>query len=298
MVLRPRRLPEPEHAHLLAHPQRHHHCLQPRRVVEIPLVVPPGPVARRLPRGGHEPPQRVVLGDARAQRVQTRVGDEERERGVRRRRGVADEGVEEVRGLADVHGHGDRGAVGVAAAAGGGDGGAGGAEVEDIGVDEGERGVGADIGGEAGHAGVVEADDEVVRVNLRSPAGAEEDAAVADNGAGGEAPPAEEPREVVHHAGDIPPTAMAGKEEGAEGGAEGGEEGVVGGHRVGWEAEAADGSVPRLAGGGCAVEREAEVEEAVVVAEAGEGGNRGIGEERGRLGQELVRADVCGGEPA
>jgi hypothetical protein len=88
--------------------------------VRVPPVAPPRPHARRLPRGGHEPPQRVVLSDARAQRVEARVGEEKPERGRRRGRGVAGEHVQEVLGPADVHRQRRRAAVGVAGAAGGG----------------------------------------------------------------------------------------------------------------------------------------------------------------------------------
>ncbi|CAL4896878.1 unnamed protein product [Urochloa decumbens] len=301
MVFRARRLSEPEQAHLVTDPQGHDHRLQTRRVVEVPLVVHPRPIARRLAGGGYELPQRVVLGDARAQRVEARVGDEQRERGGGGRGGVADERVEEVRRLADVHGHGDLAAVGVAGASGGGDGGADGAVVEDVGVDEGDGCLGADVGGVARDAGVVEADDEVVRVDLCAPAGAEEDSAVPHNGAGGEAPRAAElARELAHDSGgDIaaPAAGTAREEEGAEGGAEGGEEGFVAGERVDGDAEAGHGPLPRR-GGGVAAVREAEVEKAVVVADAGEGGDRGVGEERGRLGQDLVPAGVGGGEAA
>jgi hypothetical protein len=74
-------------------------------------------------------------------------------------------------------------------------------------VGQGERRPGADVAREARDRSVVEADDEVVRVDLRAPAGAQEDAAVPDDGAGGEAPAqpgaAEVAREVAHDAGDV-----------------------------------------------------------------------------------------------
>lgn len=274
--------------------------------MEVPLVVPPGPVAGRLPRGRHEPPHRVVLGDARAQRVDARVGDEERERGLRRRRGVADERVQEVRRLADVHGQRDRAPVGVAGAARGGDGGADGAVVEDVGVHERDAGRGADVGREPRDAGVVEPDHEVVRVDLRAPAGAEKGAAVPDDGAGRGAPaPAlaeEEGGEVGHGARDVVAAsavavAVAREEEAAEGCAEGGEEGVVVGDVVEGNAETGHCPLPRRGGGVDAV-GDAEVEEAVVVADAGEGGHRRVGQQRGRLRQDLVPADVGGREEA
>jgi len=306
MVLGPGRLAEPEQADLIARPERHDHGLQARRVVEVPLVVAPGPVTRRLSRGGHEAAERVVLGDARAQRVEARVGDEQRERGLGRGRGVADERVEEVRGLAHVHGERHRAAVRVAAAPGRGDGGADGAVVEDVGVDEGEPRRGADVAREARHAGVVEADDEVVRVDLRATAGPQEDAAVPDHGArrGAPAPPApsaeEERGEVGHGARDVAvaaSVAAAREEEAAEGGAEGGEEGVVAGDAVERDAETGHGPLPRR-GGGVAAVGDAQVQEAVVVADAGEGGHRRVGQQRGRLGQDLVPADVGGRKTA
>jgi hypothetical protein len=155
--------------------------------------------------------------------------------------------------------------------------------VEDVGVDEGERGLGADVGGEARHAGVVEADDEVVRVDLRAAAGAEECAAVADDGAGGEAP-AEEAGELGHDARDGAAAEVAREDEAAERGTEGREEGLVGGDPADGDAEAGDGSQLRRARLRGVAEREAEVEEPVVIAEGGEGGYRGVGEERRRLG--------------
>jgi hypothetical protein len=155
--------------------------------------------------------------------------------------------------------------------------------VEDVGVDEGERGLGADVGGEARHAGVVEADDEVVRVDLRVAAGAEEGAAVADDGAGAEAP-AEEAGEFGHDARDGAAAEMAREDEAAERRTEGREEGLVAGGPVEGDTEAGDDSRLRRAGLRRVVEREAEVEEPVLVAEDGEGGYRGVGEERCRLG--------------
>jgi hypothetical protein len=100
--------------------------------------------------------------------------------------------------------------------------------------------------------------------------------------------------EFAHDASDIAAPAVTVRE---EGGAEGGEEGLIAGERVEGDVEAGDDPLPR-GGGGVAVVREAEVEDAVVVVEAGERGYRGVGKERGRLSHDLVPADVGGGEPA
>lgn len=165
---------------------------------------------------------------------------------------------------------------------------------------QGERRPGADVAREARDGSVVEADDEVVRVDLRAPAGAQEDAAVPDDGAGGEAPAqpgaAEVAREVAHDAGDVvvaPAAVLVREEEGAERRTETGEEGaVVGELIIVGDAEAQHSPLPRVGGAVDGV-REAEVEEAVaVVVMAGGGGYRGVGQHRGGLGNDLVPADV------
>lgn len=167
---------------------------------------------------------------------------------------------------------------------------------------QGERRPGADVAREARDGSVVEADDEVVRVDLRAPAGAQEDAAVPDDGAGGEAPAppgaAEVAREVAHDAGDVvvaPAAVLVREEEGAERRTETGEEGaVVGELIIVGDAEAQHSPLPGVGVGG-AVDgvREAEVEEAVAwVVMAGGGGYRGVGQHRGGLGNDLVPADV------
>jgi len=260
--------------------------------VGVPPVAPPRPSARRRPRLRHEPPQRVVLGDARAQRVEARVGEDQPERRRRRGRGVAGEHVQEVLGPADVHRQRRRAAVRVAVAARGGGRRRRGAAVEHEGVRHGERRPGADVARVARDGGVVEADDEVVRVDLSAPAGAQEDAAVPDDGAGVEAPDkAEVAGDVAHDGGDVVGASTAvlvRAQEGAERGAEAGEEGAVGRERVVWDAEAEHG-----AGGGVREAAEVEEEVAVVVMARG-GGYRGVGQHRGGVGNNLVAADVDG----
>lgn len=213
MVLRVGRLPEPEHAHPVAHSHGDHDGLHPRRVVEHGRVARAAPLLGRAPRLGDEAAERVVLDDARAEDVEAWIGDGDGCGVEGAGGGVAGGDVEEVRGLADVEQDGDAVAVGVAEAVG-----TAGAEMEDVAVDEGEVGLGADVGGEAGDAGVVEAEDGGVGVDEGAVAGAEEDAAVAHDGAGGDAAgEGEEGREIAEDAGVVPAEAVPGAERAAEG---------------------------------------------------------------------------------
>lgn len=180
VVLGIQRLPEAEDTDPIADPDSKHHGLEARGVVEHERVVRSRPLLGRPAGLADEAAQGVVLDDAGAEDVEARVSDEERGAVG----GVAGDKVQEVGGLADVYEDGDAIAVGVAEAAV-----TAGAEVEDVAVDEGEAGLGADVAAEALDAGVVEADDEVVAVNEVAVLGIQEDAAVADHGAAGEARP-------------------------------------------------------------------------------------------------------------
>lgn len=199
VVANPRHLAEPEHVDVVAQPQRQHDRLESRRVVEVLAAEPGVPLldgGGAGGAGGGEDGERVPLDDAGAQRVEARVGDQQRRR---RRPAPAPGDVHEVERSAHVGGHGDGdgdgdraggGAAGgdayrwvVVAVAGAGDGGLG-AGVEDVAVDEGERGLGADPRGVALGGRHVDPDHHVVGVDEGAVGGTrEQHPAVAHHGA-------------------------------------------------------------------------------------------------------------------
>lgn len=69
VMLRVGRLPEPEHAHSVAHSHRDHDGLHAGRVVEQGRIVHAVPLLGRAARLGDEAAERVVLDDARAEDV-------------------------------------------------------------------------------------------------------------------------------------------------------------------------------------------------------------------------------------
>jgi len=181
-------LAEPEHGHPPAHARRGHHGLHPRRVVEHALLVPRDPLLGGPPRLAHEPPQRVVLDDPRAQRVQPRVRHDHRRRGTAVV-GVAHRVLREVRRVAHVGEDGHAVAVGEAAvpaaAKPAGQARRAHAPAQHVAVEEREAGLGADVARvPAGARGrVVEPDHQVVAVDERAVLPRQQDAAVAHHGA-------------------------------------------------------------------------------------------------------------------
>uniref|UniRef100_A0A804RJE2 Uncharacterized protein n=1 Tax=Zea mays TaxID=4577 RepID=A0A804RJE2_MAIZE len=184
MVPRAGGLAEAEHGHPGAHAGGGHHGLHPRRVVEHGLLVPRPPLLRGAARVAHEPAQRVVLDEARAQRVQARVRHDDRRRGVGAAAAAgAHRVLHEVRGAAHVGEDGHAVAVGAAAPAAGGR--ARRAPAQHVAVDEREAGLGAHVPRvpAVARGRVVEPDHQVVGVDERAVLPRQQDAAVADHGA-------------------------------------------------------------------------------------------------------------------
>lgn len=179
MVLRLGRLPESKNTNSIANPQRKHNSLHPRRVMERLLIMSFPPLLQRLPGRLNEPLQGIKLDNSGAEDVEPGIGDKQRSPVG----GVADGVVEEMRRLANVDEDRDGVAVRVAEATVPPS-----TEVEDVAVDEGKGGLPADFPDIALGSGIVEADHEIVAVDQVAVDGIEEDAAVADDGAGGVGP--------------------------------------------------------------------------------------------------------------